>query len=764
VLLVGLCAAPPAAPQDAARDWARDWAPTGSSYGGVGLIETRTARMRPDGALEAGVAYRRQRTFWFINFQALPFLETTFRFTERLDGRTGNRDSTDRSFDVKLRLLEESRYLPDFSIGLQDFVGTGIYSGEYIVASKRYATRDWGAFDFSLGMGWGRLGSSGMLTNPFALISDRARERPVDFGQGGSLNARYFRGEDAALFGGVEYAPFTSLPSDSLWRGLRLKLELNGDGLRDERPNGRGDAKSLVNAGIQWSPTPWVDSSLAFINGTDLVVRLSFVLDPTPAPRATGTPPAMAQRPPVLPEAPLFGTRAAETAAAPRIVVPAGVPLVIRETGPLTPVAPVLAAPPPAPTPAAPTMPDFTDPRVRQALAEAIATRLRAQGLRPARIDPGFPEATIVLARSPFRTLAQTAARALRAASGALPPATERVTVVMLENAVEIGRMTLLRRDLERADQGLSSAEEIALAAVVGSAGRPLPPQFVDFPWSPQFTWAIEPLLQLQLMDPDQPFGFNLLAAASGRVHLASGFSLGGAVGVPIIGNIASDRVSDSELTHVRSDVARYLDEGKVPLLTLTAERLWLAAPDLFARVTAGYLEPMYAGLATEVLYRPANAGWAVGMDVNALMQRQYDQGFGVLGYSVISGHASYYQDLGVLGLTGIVRAGRYLAGDWGATFEMVRKFASGIEVGGFATFTTVPFDRFGEGSFDKGIYIRFPFDIFPGQATRSTATAVLRPLTRDGGQRVLAENPLYGLTEPGRRNAFERDPGAVLR
>jgi hypothetical protein len=84
--------------------------------------------------------------------------------------------------------------------------------------------------------------------------------------------------------------------------------------------------------------------------------------------------------------------------------------------------------------------------------------------------------------------------------------------------------------------------------------------------------------------------------------------------------------------------------------------------------------------------------------------------------------------------------------------------------VGGFATFTTVPFDRFGEGSFDKGIYIRFPFDIFPGQATRSTATAVLRPLTRDGGQRVLAENPLYGLTEPGRRNAFERDPGAVLR
>ena len=50
------------------------------------------------------------------------------------------------------------------------------------------------------------------------------------------------------------------------------------------------------------------------------------------------------------------------------------------------------------------------------------------------------------------------------------------------------------------------------------------------------------------------------------------------------------------------------------------------------------------------------------------------------------------------------INAGRYLAGDWGATTTISRKFGSGWEVGGYATLTDVPFDTFGEGSFDKAM------------------------------------------------------------
>jgi hypothetical protein len=733
---------------------AQDRLDSGSDFGGVGLIETRNARFRPDGALEAGVSYRRQRTFWFLNFQALPFLETTFRFAQLL-APDGNESTTDRAFDVKLRLLEETEFLPSIAIGLQDFVGTGKFSGEYIVGSKR-----WGDFDFSLGFGWGRVGSLGMLTNPFALMTDRFRTRSTDFGQGGRLNNVYFRGEDSSLFGGVEWRPFASRGPESVFSGLRFKLEFDGDKLRDERRSPRGDARSQVNAALQWSPVPFVDAGIAFVHGSDLLLRVSFVLDPARVPPPPDPPPPMPARAPERVVQPLFGTDEGRGATAPRIIVPAGVPEVIAATGPLVPRVRLAEA-----APAEPPAPDIRDVRVRKILADGIAARLEAAGMRASLIDPREPETTIVIQRSPFRTLAQTAARAIRAAQTALPPKTEIVTVVLLEGGAEVGRISLLRRELEKLSIGQSSAEEIFATARLAPAGSPLPATALPVPdvW-PQYSWAIEPFIRLQLMDPDQPFRYDVLASASGRVFLDGGWSVGGALGVPLFGNIATPKPSDSELTHVRSDIGRYLDESTIPILNLTAERVWTVAPDVFARVTGGWLEPMFAGLSTELLWRPVERSYAFGIDLNALMQREYSQGFGVLGYSVISGHASWYQDLGIYNLTGIVRAGRYLAGDWGATFEMVRRFESGIEVGGFATFTTVPFDRFGEGSFDKGIFVRVPFDLFPGQSTRSVATAVLRPLTRDGGARVAVPNPLYELTEPGRLGALSREYRQLAR
>ena len=51
------------------------------------------------------------------------------------------------------------------------------------------------------------------------------------------------------------------------------------------------------------------------------------------------------------------------------------------------------------------------------------------------------------------------------------------------------------------------------------------------------------------------------------------------------------------------------------------------------------------------------------------------------------------------------INAGKYLAGDLGVTPQ----FHENLEVGGkseHATFTDVPFNIFGEGSFDKTIYV----------------------------------------------------------
>ena len=183
---------------------------------------------------------------------------------------------------------------------------------------------------------------------------------------------------------------------------------------------------------------------------------------------------------------------------------------------------------------------------------------------------------------------------------------------------------------------------------------------------------------------------------------------------------------------------------------------------DVGQRLRQG-VEPMFAGVSGEVLWRPHDRPFALGLDIAYVAQRAYDQRFDLRRYRVTTGLASLYYDLPWWNLFTVLRGGRYLAGDWGGTVELGRRFDSGIEVGAFATFTNVSFARYGEGSFDKGIYVRFPLDLF-GIETRSIATAMARPVQRDGGQRLANGDPLWELTREGREDAFRRGVGWLMR
>jgi hypothetical protein len=57
--------------------------------------------------------------------------------------------------------------------------------------------------------------------------------------------------------------------------------------------------------------------------------------------------------------------------------------------------------------------------------------------------------------------------------------------------------------------------------------------------------------------------------------------------------------------------------------------------------------------------------------------------------------------------------------------------------VGLWATMTDVSAEDFGEGSFDKGMFFKIPFEgLFGGNSRGSYGTRV-RPIQRDGGQRL---------------------------
>jgi hypothetical protein len=102
---------------------------------------------------------------------------------------------------------------------------------------------------------------------------------------------------------------------------------------------------------------------------------------------------------------------------------------------------------------------------------------------------------------------------------------------------------------------------------------------------------------------------------------------------------------------------------------------------------------------------------------------------------------------------------GQYLAGDKGATLDLKRTFANGVSMGVWATKTNVSAAQFGEGSFDKGVYVSIPFDVFSPRSSSGVAYIAWQPLTRDGGARLQRSTQLFELTQARSPGALSRQP-----
>lgn len=126
---------------------------------------------------------------------------------------SGDQTYKDKSFNLKIKLIEESENFPELSIGFRDFIGTGTFSSEYIVSSKKV-----GDFDFTVGLGWGSLSSKDGIRNPLIDIDNIFSSRPKEYGVGGDFEFnRWFRGSKASAFYGFSYVNKIS--------GIRFKMD-----------------------------------------------------------------------------------------------------------------------------------------------------------------------------------------------------------------------------------------------------------------------------------------------------------------------------------------------------------------------------------------------------------------------------------------------------------------------------------------------------------------------------------------------------------
>ena len=279
------------------------------------------------------------------------------------------------------------------------------------------------------------------------------------------------------------------------------------------------------------------------------------------------------------------------------------------------------------------------------------------------------------------------------------------------------------------------------------------------------FTWGLGPYFAHRLFNPDLPLSVETGVEVEAGYQIARGPKISVALRKSVLTNLTdNNRKSNSVLPRVHSDWPLYDLAGQSGHIhSLTLSYVKNIAQGLYGRSNSGLLEPFFAGVGAEVLYKPAQWPIGIGLDIHRVRKRDYDMWFDLRDYETTVGHISLYYDAG--GMFDIeVNAGRYLAGDWGATTTISRKFGSGWEVGGYVTLTDVPFDTFGEGSFDKAFYVSVPIDWIISSPTHSKRRLTLRPITRDGGANLSSARKLYRQIEDFQNSSFQREFGRLWR
>jgi len=776
-----------------------DETPVRNLFGDVGILDMPSARMAPDGQLAFTFGDLGKKQHYGLDFQALPWLETSFRFS-----RIGVK-YYDRSFGLKVRLLSETASLPDLSLGVRDIMGTGQYGAEYLVATKRI-----GDFDFTGGLGWGRLADRAIMPNPFGLIFSSFKSRPgFDFSGTGQLNfGRFFHGKNVGAFGGIVW----QTPIDD----LRVLAEYSSDEYTFEK-NKPGSphfvVRSPLNLGLQYRPFSSMTVSAGWFYGTTYGLTISIIGDtkedypsalrigPKPPPptlrtdeeqrtalkvmlsnndrvrsqKAGGpwvdvrTPDATRQeileaflgistnvrdvevsKSALIVDAGTSTDLPAQCAAYAQIassVDPSIRTLAVTDTDSSDGSVTLCSASKPV-QPAMVQSATVVHPAAERSVEDAVRTDLASQYIGLDALSEGSGELSVYIDNYHYRSEAEAIGRVARVLMADAPAPIEVFHIIPVKLGVPLQEVTVARSALERNAEFSGTAAEFGEALSVTDAPADtslLSDKFYDA--YPQFWWSVDPKLTQQVFDPDKPIQFRIYAEADAALTIAEGLT----VQADLTGTLWTDytfgRPPGSKLPHVRTDLLKYIHDGAYGISSLKLMYVTRLTPEVIADAQVGYLEDMYMGAGSQVLWHPDHSRFAFGVDAYQIWKRDYNRLFGIQDYHVFTGHASVYYASPWYGLNFAVHAGRYLAGDYGGTFEITRELLTGVEIGAWATFTNVPFHKFGEGSFDKGIIVRIPLEWGLPISSQSSYDLHLASLTRDGGQRLAGDDVLYQMT-----------------
>ncbi|GGY27576.1 membrane protein [Rhodanobacter panaciterrae] len=668
-------------------------APTQSDFGGAGLLQTPTARMADEGEVAFTASRTSPYTRYNFTLQPLPWLESAFRYLNIANVPYGIvPNSNSQSYKDK-SIDVKVRLWPETHYLPAFSVGIRDLGGTGLFSSEYVVgNKRFGSMDASLGLAWGYMGNRGDIANPLDVLSDKFKIRPGGFSGTGG------NFNTSHYFRGRP-AFFGGISYQTAWQPLILKLEYEGNNYKHEPFKNNQPQRTPINVGAVYRLNRGVDLSLALERGR--VAMFGFTLH----------------------------TNLAESPGPTKL---------------LDPPPPVRTQTPPTQTP-------------QQVDWSAVSTELRSNaGIEVSKITRRGREVLVTGEQQRYFYPAKALGRTARVLDNQLGADIDWYTVVATREGMPIVATSVHR---QRFDDLLDYNIDLSTFRRSVEQDTPLPQrEEVLYRATPKkFDGGFSLGFSESLGGPDAFVLYQVSADYDANYHFTPNLWWSGGFSANLLNNYDKFKYdAPSNLPRVRTYVREYLTSSRITMPTFQLTTSRQLGTDLYGLAYAGMLESMYGGVGGEVLYRPMGERWAIGADVNWVKQRGFDQDFSFRQYHVATGQVTGYFNLGYKDVTLALSAGRYLAGDWGTTIDVSREFRNGVRMGAYATFTNVSAAQFGEGSFDKGIYISIPFDLMLPSSHVRSANIMWQPLLRDGGARLNKRYTLYDLTSDRDSDLFQ--------
>ena len=589
----------------------------------------------------------------------------------------------DKGFNVKFSYKPKKNYFPTLAIGLDDFAGTGYLSREYVMST--FSTE---SLKLSAGLGWGKYSTGAKnYKNPLSFISNSFDERGAEYGS-----------DSESLYGGqLTYSSWFSGPVSFLggleWsipysNGLKFKIEHDPFDYNDFSANFRPDRDEILR-----KKDSDYNFGFAYKINDFVTINLSYIKGNTLN---------------------LHFSVGSKTNNPKKKII--------------------------------------KKPKVEK-LEDSFYVDLlynmnrNASFLQTAQLNDDSLDVAIM--NDTFKNPIRTSMFAAEIASQVLKNHNvykDKINITSINAGLEMNTISFRYEDIQKVNPILDF-KKFNTEIKTGDQKDYLNKEFKPIVRYPKFFNTFSPEIVTHIGTPNLPLLKGLELSAQSEIQLHRQVSILSDIRYAVANDFDS-KVSfpGSELPNVRTEVVRYLQDSDLYIRNLQLDYFWSPYKNIYGKISTGLFESMYGGLGVEIAYKPFYSNFVISLDAYQVKKRSFEQRFEFFDYETSTAHLDFTYNFKPINIYASISYGRYLAKDDGFTYDFSRRSQSGFIAGFYFTRTDVPFELFGEGSFDKGFYFELPLSVFYSEPNRDSIKFGLRPLTRDGGAKLQISRPLKSI------------------